>query len=566
MPILPSLLPAVLRPRVIAVDCGARHVACGLFIRAASGRLVLRQWGFEPHRPDPNPETDWVQKTGEALAIIARRENLGGTCRLALAGHQTLVKFVRSPAVARSSRAGVVEFEAKQGIPLPLEQVVWDHQPEAGEGPDFRFMLAAVKKELSGAVVGAAGAAGLRVAQIVPAGLALLRAFRYSHPGECEGVLAVEIGARSTQLVFIERERFFIRTFLLGGDAVTEAVAEELHVDFRTAEELKIEVLSSRPRSRVEVSQYDAVRRAGARFADRLHLEIVRSTIRYRCHSGADQPVTVYLGGGGSLIPELPLLLADKLALRVVRFEPLRRVAVTPEAASGIEAVTPMLAGLIGLGTSLVDHGWPGLNLLPTEARKAVAIRRRQPALLGAALLAAGAPLPVIWSEQRSSRAADQASAAIEKQLVPLRAFAARNTGNLARLEEVRRRIDVVRGFAAAKSNWAAFFNDLQDRLAQTEDVWLEKLQVVHPPEGNARLPAAASTAAWRFTLGGRLLDKANPAAKAGADAYGRVRSLVQALARSPFVSAIENERFDGAQPGMLRFDFTLVLNSRKPL
>ncbi|MES1166909.1 MAG: cell division FtsA domain-containing protein, partial [Pseudomonadota bacterium] len=382
--------------------------------------------------------------------------------------------------------------------------------------------------------------------------------------GECEGVLVVEIGARSTQLVFIDRERFFIRSFPLGGDAVTEAVAEELNADFRTAEELKIDVLSSRPRSRMEVSQYDAVRRAGTRFAERLHLEIVRSTVRYRCHSGADQPATVYLGGGGSLIPELPLLLADKLALRVVRFEPLRRVAVIPEAASGIEAFAPSLAGLIVLGTSLVDDGWPGLNLLPTEARKAMAIRRRQPALLGAALLAAGAPLPVIWSVQRSSRAADQASVAVEAQLVPLRAFAARNTGNLARLEEVRRRIDVVRNVAASHSNWAAFFSDLQDRLSQTEDVWLEKLQLVHSPGENVRLPAAASTTARRFRLSGRLLDKGNPAAKAGTEAYGKVRSLMQALAGSPFVSAIENERFDGAQPGILRFDFTLVLNAGK--
>jgi hypothetical protein len=75
---------------------------------------------------------------------------------------------------------------------------------------------------------------------------------------------------------------------------------------------------------------------------------------------------------------------------------------------------------------------------------------------------------------------------------------------------------------------------------------------------------AGESATAWRFTLSGRMLDKGNPAATAGADAYTRVRSLLQALARSPLVGAIENERFDGAQPGVLRFNFTLVMNSRK--
>ena len=164
---------------------------------------------------------------------------------------------------------------------------------------------------------------------------------------------------------------------------MTRAVADELRIDFLTAEALKVEVLSGRPGSAVEVLQYDAVRRACAQFAERLHLEIVRSTIRYRCHSGAEQPATAYLCGGGALIPELPVLLAEKLAMRVVRLDPFRRVELTVASRPTSVAAASRLASLVGLGASLVDDGWPGLNLLPPSIIKAQAARRRRPAPTG---------------------------------------------------------------------------------------------------------------------------------------------------------------------------------------
>ncbi len=564
MPFNLPLLPAPLRSRIIVVDCGARHVAWGRFMRGGGGRLVLERWAFATHEAGSHPDASWADHTGRALAALVAREEPGGACRLALAGHHTLVKFVRLPVAGKNERAGMIDFEARQSIPLPLEQVVWNHLPVVDNGSEMKFMLAAVKRDLAGAITGAAEAAGLRLSQMVPSGLTLLSAFRYSHPGECNDVLVVEVGARSTHLVFMEREGFFIRTFSLGGDFVTQAAADELQVDFTTAEALKIEVLSGRPGSAVEVLQYDAVRRACARFAERLHLEIVRSTIRYRCHSGAAQPSAVYLCGGGSLIPELPLLLAEQLALRVVRFDPLRKVELAPSAREGSASSGPMLAGLIGLGTSLVDGRWPGLNLLPPAMVKAQAARRRQPVLIGAALLATLAPLPVVWAEQRVARATEAASAAVERRLIPLRAIAARNGHNLVQMREIQRRIDGTRRILEAKSNWAAFFNDLQARLAMTGDVWLERLQVVPPVDDGGRAPAGPVPAAARLILSGRMLDRSMITAKVGAGSYSRVADLLQLLRHSPFVAAVENERFNGREADILHFDATLVMHAAK--
>lgn len=68
------------------------------------------------------------------------------------------------------------------------------------------------------------------------------------------------------------------------------------------------------------------------------------------------------------------------------------------------------------------------------------------------------------------------------------------------------------------------------------------------------------------MTLSGRLLDVRNPQSKVSAESLQRVKQLLASFAGSQFITAVENERFDTNQNGMLRFDFTLVINPKKTL
>ena len=66
--------------------------------------------------------------------------------------------------------------------------------------------------------------------------------------------------------------------------------------------------------------------------------------------------------------------------------------------------------------------------------------------------------------------------------------------------------------------------------------------------------------------LNGRLLDAQQPVSKVSLNSYRRVKQLLASFAGSPFVAAIQNEHFDNSQPGLLRFDVTLVVNPQHPL
>ncbi|MBL9211790.1 MAG: pilus assembly protein PilM, partial [Opitutaceae bacterium] len=342
-------------PRVLAVDIGAGHVACGAFTVGASGRLVLQQFALELHSSDPSHESRWAVEIAQSLGAVSSRRKLAGAAAIAVPGHLALTKFIKTPSIAKEKRGKIIAFEAAENIPYPLEDVVWDHVVVADDGFDLEVMLAASKFDAMQSLCGAADAAGFPVERATPASLALCRAFRYNYPQVLESVIVVNVGARTTNLLFLEGDRFYVRTLALAGNAVTQAVAEELRIDFASDETLKIQVLSGKSDLPPASPSRAAVQRAAAAFVTKLQVEIMRSAVNHRRQSGSGAPVAVYLTGGGSLIEELPALLAERLKLPVERYASLRNVDLSADArAAGAESMAPVLADLVGLATRLV--------------------------------------------------------------------------------------------------------------------------------------------------------------------------------------------------------------------
>lgn len=583
-------------PRVLAVDIGAGHVACGVFTVGASGRLVLQQFALEPHSSDPSHEGRWAVEIAQSLGAVVARRKLSGGAAIAVPGHLALTKFIKTPSVAKEKRVKIVAFEAAENIPYPLEDVVWDHVVVADDGFDLEVMLAAVKFDAMQSLCGAADAAGFPVERATPASLALYHAFRYNYPQVLESVIVVNIGARTTNLLFLEGDRFYIRTLALAGNTVTQALAEELRIDFASAETLKIQVLSGRSDLPPTSPSRAAVHRAASAFVAKLQVEITRSAVNHRRQSGGGAPVAVYLTGGGSLIEELPASLAERLKLPVERYESLKNVDLSADArAAGAESQAPVLADLVGLATRLVRKEEAEASLLPPALTAALAFRKQQPWYIAAAALVVVALIPpVVYLHTVTSGSLERISQ-VDSHLMPLRAIESRNADNLRQIEEAAKQIAALRGAYETKANWINFFADLQERLVKVEDVWLDKLQVVrpplpepgsvpeepppqeNPPESAEGAPAPAEGAApaapavpkgppVRLTLSGRLLDISNPQSKVSPESTLRVKQLLASFTGSQFIAAVENERFDNSQNGLLRFDFTLVINPKKTL
>jgi type IV pilus assembly protein PilM len=568
--------------RILAIDIGASHVACGVFSTGPTGRLVLRQFAWEPCNSGSSPEARWAADVAQSLGVIVARQRRARRAALSVPGHLALTKFVRTPSVAEEKRDRMVAFEASENIPYPLEEIVWDYRVMSDDGVDLEVMLVAAKLDAIQALCASTDSAGIPVECAIPAGLALWHAFRHSHPGLHEPAVVAGIGARSTHLLFAGGERFHVRTLPFAGNAVTQGIADELGIDFASAEALKIGILSGHSDLPATARERAAVQRATAAFACKLHLEITRSLLNHRRNAGAEVPAALYLTGGGGLIPELPGTLAEKLRMRVERFDPLRCLDLSADArAAGADAFAPRLAELVGLASRVIDGDAHAPSLLPPAASAAIALRRRRPWHIASAALVAAALLPPITYFHRQATGHEAAIARIDGALMPMRSLQARNSENLRQVEDVRKQIAALRTACGARVNWLALLSDLQGRLARIEDAWLDTLEVIRlahaesgtPHSGMDATPDATSVAGAvppaylpRLALSGRLLDVANPRSKVSPQSVARAKRLLASFKDSPFVATVESEHFDTTRNGLLRFDFTLVLNPAKPL
>ncbi len=305
--------------------------------------------------------------------------------------------------------------------------------------------------------------------------------------------------------------------------------------------------------------------------------------MNYRRQSGAEQPASLYLTGGSSVLTELPTQLQEKLKLPVERLDPLRNVTVTAEAAHA-KNLSPMLASLIGLSIP-AEKGRKSINLLPAAIANRLAFAKRQPLLIAAAALFAVTLLPPLIQSSRALDAGRTQLEVLNSAILPLQALQTRIRQNQDALEKAKADILGVQSLAESKNNWINFFSDLQDRLAKVEDVWLDSLNVIRagPADntnaGGGLFGAPAAEVApetnpdgtpikpvLRLQLSGRLIDRNNPVSLVSPDSYQRVKSLLASFVDSQFISAVERESFDANNPGILRFDFILVIDPARPL
>ena len=550
--------------RVIVADLGATHVAVAGFRISPERELTLESIASAKVGLTDGADREWIKELSEALRLLRPANRGRKSVLLTIPGHLALVKWLKTQAIPRAQRARVVEFEAAQNIPYPLNEVIWAHQWVDGERGEDEIVLAAVKADAMAAICRATDNEGFIPRRATPAMATLYDAFRYSYPGAPPGSLILDLGARTTHVVLIDGQRSVGRTLPIGGNAITQTIATELGLPFEAAEALKI-----RPPSAAGARADDAVvERALQTFALKLQTEIVRTMVGLRRTPGSPAPTRVYLTGGTARHERMAALLSERLGLPTEQFSVLHRVHVEPRADAVARGHNVGLAQLVGLAAQELGSSAENLNLLPLRMKKAAAFRQRQPAILVAVALLLAALLPPVSFFKRAAKEEKREHLELERQVVSLRAAKAHSAARLAELERTNRLIDELQSLVDRKSSWTRFFADTQARLGSVEDVWLESLVILRDVEvpGATQGEAAHASSPLKLGLNGRLLDRSNPISKVSAESYERVKMLIARFAESPFVASVTQERFDNSQPGILRFDFTLTVGMNSTL
>ena len=456
----------------------------------------------------------WLENSCAALRALRHEGAEKIPAVLVLPPQATLLKHVRTPRVSARKRAQIVTFEAGQNIPCELNEVVWD-SVLSGEGKTTQdVLLVAAKLDLIMPLCAAAQASGFAVQRIVPEALAVLALCRMVLPKRDEPELLLALAPNAVSLLLLAGRDFAARSLQCGG--IGTALPEK--------------------------------------WAERLAAEVTRSVLHFQRQCGLQDPTRVRLVGDVARQPALAPALAEQLGLPVQALD-VGGMAGVDLQADGSGAPRGW-AELIGAAALVSVPGQATVNLLPPGLRTQQRRRRRQPWLLAAALLALAAPVGPWLHLHQLAQTAETGLTEVEAELAPLRARDAVNRNNLARLAELERQIAAWQAVQARRTAWLQGLSDMQERLAGVEDVWLERMRI---------LPATKD-APLKLVVAGRMWERGTPAARSGPQIPDRVKALLSSLAESPFVAAVESERFDGTQAGLLAFEFVIVTEEARPL
>jgi type IV pilus assembly protein PilM len=377
--------------RVLAIDIGASELKLAEF-RGGRAGLELTNMAVCPLGVEPDHDIDMPLAIVDAIrAVLAEKKIRRAPVALSVTGPSAFLRLIKLPPVKPRRVFQTIAYEAQQNVPFPIDEVVWDYQLMGASRLELDVMLVAIKTEIVQNMTDCVEAAGLEVALVDVVPLALYNAVRYNY-SELEGcTLVVDIGARSTNLVFIEEGRLVPRSLpIIGtGNAITQQLMKEFELSFKDAEELKqaharvafggaYEDFSDKVISKVSKTVRSTL--------IRLHVEVERSINFYRTQHGGNQPARILLAGGTSVIARTDEFFREKLKIDVEYLNPFRNVVVNDSiSAEEVGACAHVMGGVVGMGLRYLLPCPVEINLLPPKLAAAKSFAKKQPFLAAAA-------------------------------------------------------------------------------------------------------------------------------------------------------------------------------------
>ena len=272
---------------------------------------------------------------------------------IGVSNSKVIVRQVDLPWLPADELSTALPYQVQDFIPIPVDQAVLDFltlEEITGEGGArlLRGLLVAASRDMVMNAVTAVQQAGLTPTMVDLTSFAVLRSLARPTPlAAAEEVEAVvDVGARITNIVVhVGGVPRFVRILLMGGEDITEAVAERVGVPHAQAEALKQQ--HGLVGDRADDITARVLENAGLAFVDE-----VRGSLDYYTASSGSAPISrIVLSGGGGRLLGLVDRLTEATRLPVVAGAPIAplvigKTGLTPEQ---IQYVGPLAAVPVGL-------------------------------------------------------------------------------------------------------------------------------------------------------------------------------------------------------------------------
>ncbi len=496
----------------LAVDFGAGNLKLAEFEVNEAGGLRLKQYTVRPLGPegaqDSAREAVVLKAIQEVLAEKAIKSKVVNVCA---PGFHVFSKFVKLPPVDAGKVNQIIQYEAQQNVPFPLAEVVWDYQilgtTQSGE---LEVLLVAIKADIVEGLYRTTESSGLHLQLTDVSPAALCNAFRYNYGDVEECTMLLDIGAKTSNLLFFEKGKVFSRSINLGANSITQDFSHEAKLKFAQAEKLKIDegfVSLGGAYEEPENPHQAAISKIARQFMTRLHIQVNQTMQFYRGQQGGSAPVRLYLSGGASVMPYTAQFFAEKLNVPVEYFNPLRNIQIDPSInLEELARVAHSLGEVVGLGLRNLAHCPVELNLMPASTLRWQTFNQKKPYFIATVftLVLVLAAMGMLFGQLATVK--QEQKAKIEEELVPMQQAQAEFSTAYSNLQRTQRNLDQYVDWLGQRFFWPDVLTQMRTILIDAQNgikaspaggdtaIWIEKMTTMTPSSGAEEVATESSS------------------------------------------------------------------------
>ena len=484
----------------LGIDFGAGTLKIAEFEPAAGGGLKLLRFGVRalglPGSQDAAREGVLKRALSELLTeggFVSRQANISAP------GYQVFSKFVKLPPVDASKISQIIQYEAQQNVPFPLTESAWDHQILGTAADGAReVLLVAIKAEVVEKLFAVGESVGLKMEVVDASMAALANAFRYNY-GDVEGCsLLIDIGAKTSNVLLFEKNKFYVRTVPVGANTITQEYSAESKSPFAEAEKFKVSqgfVSLGGAYEEPDDAKVAAVSKVARNVLTRLHMQVNQTVQFYRTQQGGSAPQRVYLCGGGSVMAYSAEFFQEKLNLPVEYFSPFRNIQIDPSVnVEELEKTASFFGEVVGLGLRNIADCPVELNLLPKSSKARQDFNSKKPFLVAAAFVAAAGVWAAGFFYSKVAAVHREGLATISEKVEPLARVETSLKSEEVKLSDVHKQTDQLGAWLFERGYWPDILTEVRSILKATEaeasqklgvpvGIWVDTFYSTEPPK-----------------------------------------------------------------------------------
>ena len=468
----------------LGIDFGAGTLKIAEFEPADGGGLKLVRFGVRalglPGSQDAARDGVLKRALSELLVeggFVSRQANISAP------GYQVFSKFVKLPPVDASKISQIIQYEAQQNVPFPLAESAWDHQILGTAADGAReVLLVAIKAEVVEKLFAVGESVGLKMEVVDASMAALANAFRYNYGDVAGCSILIDIGAKTSNVLLFEKNKFYVRTVPVGANTITQEYSAESKVPFAESEKFKISqgfVSLGGAYEEPDDAKVAAVSKVARNVLTRLHMQVNQTVQFYRTQQGGSAPQRVYLCGGGSVMAYSAEFFQEKLNLPVEYFSPFRNIQIDPSVnVEELEKSASFFGEVVGLGLRNIADCPVELNLLPKSSKARQDFNSKKPFLVAAAFVAAAGVWAAGLFYTKVAAVHREGLATISEKVEPLARVETSLKSEEVKLSEVHKQTDQLGAWLSERAYWPDILTEVRSILKATEAETSQKLGV----------------------------------------------------------------------------------------